>query len=460
MEMDFSHDNDFILPPQTGPLDPHALGVAVGTGHDAGVRCIAALRSVVRPICGRAAISNLDTGKTTRLTRKRLAEWWDSGIEASLNDFSFVQLDALLDETRLLLSFDVRDDVVRFEAQLMNSPDLPAHSRVLESFADAFVRAADAAQAWTSHSLTPPAISQPAGDEFRPECYVYSLYVRPRYPGLSDLPEEPSLRLYIGTPLLEALLSRDAAVVDRLLDAPGWVSLRDLDDEVVEFLNPLLLSYKGGPNCTPLYASRAAWEASLDGPTSTDDGWTDEAAPAGTKFYKNITLVGADATVLLTWLRERGSEAQVEISELGIVVFDADADQWSNHDDLARAMSELLDCIAIVVENHDDDLLRLEVFDKGHHVDSYNSSPELFAEETSDLEVPTGGHRLAALFGVDEHATEEILRSGYVEEHHRHEDLITLLGLPIAAVWYEFASFTNGTAPEPSSPRASFVRIP
>ena len=457
--MDFSRDNDFILPSQLGPLDPRCVAVFVGSDSDARRRCIRALQSVVRPIAGRATVSNFDTGKTSTLTRKRLASWWDTDVESSLAEYMFLQIDVELEGTRMSVSVKVDDDGVIVDAYLSNSPDLPSHSRVLEAFANDFVLAAEPAQAWTSPAWAPSSAT-PEGDGLRPEIYVHTIYGPKYYPGWEGVPRIPAMRLFIGQGLLRQLETRDSAMATRTLSSPGWVSIDDLDDETLNFLNPLLLSYEDGPNWIPLYASRTDYEATYDSMSSpADESWSQET-PAGTKFYTNITLVGADATSLLNWLRQRATSAYVEVSDFGCVVFDDNADRYGTHDDLARALSEQLGCKALVASNHDDDLLSIDVFDKGAPVDTYLSSPSFFAEEASELDEPTGGHRLASLFGVNPDALEDVLRSGYVEEHNRHEALIELLGLPSSAVWYNFDSFANGTAPEPSTPNASFVAIP
>jgi len=178
-------------------------------------------------------------------------------------------------------------------------------------------------------------------------------------------------------------------------------------------------------------------------------------------FYTNVVVLDANGDQLVEWLRTRGHPVFVEISEKGCVVFEeAGESQDGSHVRLAEAISRSLSCRALAAMDHDDDVLRLEAFTYGLQVDSYDSSPSYFDFDAEEEASPSGGDRLADVFGADPAAVESVLRGDYVFAVERHAALSDLLGLPRAACGYGFSYLSRGERPTPSDPSARLLQVP
>lgn len=176
-------------------------------------------------------------------------------------------------------------------------------------------------------------------------------------------------------------------------------------------------------------------------------------------FYSNIVITRVAAGRVVEWMQSRGTAAFVETSDLGCVIFDEAADSDYSHDDLAREISGTLHSRAMVVTNHDDDILSLEVYDDGTLVDSYNSAPDYFDPEVEAAAAPTGGDRLADLYGVEAAGVAAAIKGDFVFAVERHAALFDELGLPKSSCGCSFEYILADGAPIPSDPSAVLVSI-
>lgn len=170
-------------------------------------------------------------------------------------------------------------------------------------------------------------------------------------------------------------------------------------------------------------------------------------------FYTNITLRHADAAAVADALSTLGRSAYVApVVHDTVVVFD-EATERQDPDELARlaaALSERLDCAALGVLNHDDDVLHYTLHEPGRAPDAYDSAPGYF--DGSD-QAPSGGdaERLRAAFGRGERgALERVLRGPEVSRMaiDQHAALVELLGLHPAAVGTGYTYLERGELPE------------
>jgi hypothetical protein len=178
-------------------------------------------------------------------------------------------------------------------------------------------------------------------------------------------------------------------------------------------------------------------------------------------FYTNIVVAGANNDRLVDWLRSRGQPAFIETSSTACVVFDAAGEaQDGSHVTLAEEISRTLSCRTLAAMDHDDDVLRLDAFSDGVQLDTYDSSPSYFDFDADDDSPPSGGARLAEVFGADPTAVENVLRGDYVFAVERHAALSDLLGLPASACGFGFEYLSRGERPESSDPSARLIQIP
>ncbi len=138
-------------------------------------------------------------------------------------------------------------------------------------------------------------------------------------------------------------------------------------------------------------------------------------------FYSNIVVTDVLSDRVVDWMRARGSAAFIEVSDLGCVIFDEAADSDYSHEDLAREINNAFGGRALVVSNHDDDILTLEVYQNG------------------------------AVILTDD---------GYVFDVERHEALFERLSLPMSSCGSSFEYITNGDASGLSHPSAVLISIP
>jgi hypothetical protein len=161
-------------------------------------------------------------------------------------------------------------------------------------------------------------------------------------------------------------------------------------------------------------------------------------------FYTNVTLRVSDDRPVIEYLTERRRNAFVSGPEKNaLVVFDSEseAQNYSVLRALAADLSKWLDCTALAVLNHDDDVLLYTLAHQGRIIDDYNSAPDYFDEDSS---AKRGGDakQLARLFDASSRASEiEGLLAreagdddGFVFETERHALLVEALGLPECAI--------------------------
>jgi len=176
-------------------------------------------------------------------------------------------------------------------------------------------------------------------------------------------------------------------------------------------------------------------------------------------FYTNITLRTTQQARVVQTLESAGRQAFISAPMSGcVVVFDRETDEQDTRSltDLAALLSTQLECAALAVLNHDDDVLWYALFQRGKALDEYISSPAYFDDDAE--EAPSGGDAalLCSAFGADARAedvaaalriasTEE---GGFTFETDRHQDLASLLGIPTAAVGAGYSYLEAGEYPE------------
>ena len=167
-------------------------------------------------------------------------------------------------------------------------------------------------------------------------------------------------------------------------------------------------------------------------------------------FYSNITLPVRDTSAVAAVLTGLRRDAWVAVDRDNTVVFDQRCDEQDvgELEHLAVALSQRLQCGALAVCNHDDDVLSLVVVASGSIIDRYDSNPGYFDGRQS---LPTGGNaaELCALFGVPDRRSdaEQILRADhaeYVVEFDRHRALQVTLGLPERLSFLGYRYVTRG----------------
>jgi hypothetical protein len=184
-------------------------------------------------------------------------------------------------------------------------------------------------------------------------------------------------------------------------------------------------------------------------------------------FYTNYTLKGPGHQAVASALA--GRQTIVTPNYNGCVtVFDEQSEHLDQAiiSDLAERLSSQFDCPLLVVINHDDAILWLQLYVSGKLSDEYDSTPGYF--EGGEESVPTGGDakRLCSVFASgDASAVESILRKsffdegGYVFASQRHADLVGALGLPEIGVCNSYRSFDDPDFAFPGGlTRDDFVR--
>jgi hypothetical protein len=179
-------------------------------------------------------------------------------------------------------------------------------------------------------------------------------------------------------------------------------------------------------------------------------------------FYTNITLRSQDTDRITRALAEQHRTAFVaEPHGAFSVVYDEASEEQDPQvlDEAARRLSARLDCAALAVVNHDDDVLWLGLYDRGQLLDEYTSAPGYFE---GDDRGPEGGdaERLCRALGAEGRAAEveSVLRTpsgsdeGYTFEVERHQALVEALGLPVSSVGAGFTYIEAGELPEGLEP--------
>lgn len=188
-------------------------------------------------------------------------------------------------------------------------------------------------------------------------------------------------------------------------------------------------------------------------------------------FYVNYTLRGSTQREAAAALS--GRRAAVSPEQGGaVVVFDEESDFQDSKvvSALTERLSASLECPALAVRNHDDDILYFCLYSNGELVDEYDSNPGYFDFDSGkDLDwealasgnpeeamkslpppaPPRGGDASAlcsAFSSEDTAAVEAILRAEdkqYVFAFERHRALCRALAIPDFAVGNSYASFTE-----------------
>ena len=192
-------------------------------------------------------------------------------------------------------------------------------------------------------------------------------------------------------------------------------------------------------------------------------------------FCTNITLVGADPVAVEQLLVDAGRAAFVGSWDGDTVVYDERGEaQDGSHAALAQELSAVLGCVAVASLNHDDDILYLQVFERGEVRGEYNSAPDYFDDggdgmavgpDTAIDDIPRIG--LAAgpdpqrwLLGLDPATLVRLVGRGDADRlagiaagdalfaSDLHAEILDELGLPQAACGTGYRYLTNGELPE------------
>ncbi len=182
-------------------------------------------------------------------------------------------------------------------------------------------------------------------------------------------------------------------------------------------------------------------------------------------FYVNFTLRGPDQQAVAAVLAGRASIVS-PVQDNCVVVFDEESEEQDQEviAELASRLSGRLECVLLAVLNHDDDILRYQLFLNGDLMDEYDSTPGYFGgdeeeeeDESPAVRTPQGGDAklLCKTFGVNAVSeVERILRksslseSGYVFAFERHADLTAALGIASFGVGTSFRAVEDGELPE------------
>jgi hypothetical protein len=164
-------------------------------------------------------------------------------------------------------------------------------------------------------------------------------------------------------------------------------------------------------------------------------------------FYTSVTLRGPDRTTVVSAVKELGYCAFVSATASDLTV--ACEEQSDTQDEaiwlgVAQQLSQKLNCPALAVMNHDDDILCYALYRSGTPLDEYNSCPDYWATAGA-ADAPSGGNAqaLCDAFGMPGNPVEveRILRrmpkyddgedeEGFVFEWERHAGLIKALDWP------------------------------
>jgi hypothetical protein len=176
-------------------------------------------------------------------------------------------------------------------------------------------------------------------------------------------------------------------------------------------------------------------------------------------FYTNTALYPSDADAVVNAVTQAKREAFVSPTRDGVtIVYDA-ASEDQDEDELSRAASDLsrnLQCAALAVLNHDDDILWYRLFANGFPQDEYDSTPGYF--DDAEPSSPRGGNAelLARAFNhpAGSGAISEVLKrsalekGGYTFALDRHRDLAALLGIRFELACLGFNYLAEGDLPE------------
>jgi hypothetical protein len=183
-------------------------------------------------------------------------------------------------------------------------------------------------------------------------------------------------------------------------------------------------------------------------------------------FYTNVTLRGPEQARVLVAVKALGYRAFVAATGTELtVICEEQSDTQDNAIwlEVAKRFSEKLNCPALAVMNHDDDILSYALYRNGTLLDEYNSCPDYWGN--ADTPVPPRGgdaQTLCEVFGMPGNAVEveRILRTttdcndegADVEEEfvfawERHAALVKALDWPDIPYQQGFDYLTKDGAP-------------
>ena len=195
-------------------------------------------------------------------------------------------------------------------------------------------------------------------------------------------------------------------------------------------------------------------------------------------FYVNVTLKGPDRLDIAEHLQQMGCNAYLLPAVDSVTTLceeQCDHQNGAVVSQISRELSERLQCPALTVLNHDDDVLAYVLYDKGERRHAYNSAPWFFdgaplggdfdlpydrassqsARQDPGLESLASGdaEALVGLFGnaADLAEVTRVLSGGtdvFVFAFERHEALLKALGLPNHAVGLGYTYLSQVESPD------------
>lgn len=186
-------------------------------------------------------------------------------------------------------------------------------------------------------------------------------------------------------------------------------------------------------------------------------------------FYVNLTVRATNREEIGNLLAGRDALISPVLEGGVVVVYDKEADlqYWPLIEPVVQSLSEKLATVVLTVINHDDGMLAYVLYERGKHVDTYNSAPDYF-EATSDKRGPIGGDPalLCNAFGSRSvEAVKAVLQKpggeaddGYRFAYRRHRDLMEALGLASQAFFVGYNYLEAGEIP-PDMNKTDFIEI-
>lgn len=127
-------------------------------------------------------------------------------------------------------------------------------------------------------------------------------------------------------------------------------------------------------------------------------------------FYTNVTVRGPDKANVVVAVKTLGYRAFVAATVADLTVIceeQSDTQDRASWLEVAKQLSQKLNCPALAVMNHDDDILSYALYRKGRLLDEYNSCPDYWANADAPFP-PRGGDAqvLCEAFGMPGNAVE------------------------------------------------------
>lgn len=169
-------------------------------------------------------------------------------------------------------------------------------------------------------------------------------------------------------------------------------------------------------------------------------------------FYTNITIRDPSGSSLEDVLRKLGRSAYVFKKANDVVVFDRGCEEQDTEElaALAERLSDEMNCITFAVLNHDDSVLWFQVYRKSSLMAEYASKGGPWTDIRAlcrAMNRPAAWWRVwLALFRP------------FIFETHRHAALVSIFGIPDAAVGFGFTYIQKGELP-PGITIGDLVRV-